>query len=141
MPYSESSAKILVADDDPGVLTLLAEILKQDGQEADAVEDAETALRLLLTNRYSLLIADVALFCRSGMPLAHEVRSRGVLLPILLLAGASDAGMVTMDVLTLRRAQLLVKPFDLAELRSAVEHVLAWPETDKTDTPTPQRFS
>jgi two-component system alkaline phosphatase synthesis response regulator PhoP len=132
---SESSSKILVAHADPGVRKLISEVLRIDGYPADVVENADRALQHLLKNRYSLLIADIAMPGTSGLKLAHEVRDRQLRVPILLIAGEPDPAMLDLAVLNLGRAQYLEKPFEIAELRSAIRHLLAMPERDRSEPP------
>lgn len=148
MPDSEPRAKILVADDDRLVGQLIAEALQCEGHAPEVVQDAGAALAFLLKHRCSLLITDVEMPGTSGVQLAYEVRARGLLLPILLLSTPSGEkySLVTqdsdleMDVLNLGHATALPKPFDLAELRRAVRHLLSLPKSKETDTPTPGRF-
>jgi DNA-binding response OmpR family regulator len=148
MPDSEPSARILIAEDDTPVRQLLAEILKREGHAADGVQDARTALTHLVKHRYSLLITDVGMPGTSGVQLAHEIRARGLDLPILLLSTpfgeetpeASEGHMVEIAALNLGRMLVLPKPFDLAEFRTAVRHLLALPKPKGTDTPTPGKL-
>ena len=106
---------------------LLTEVLARDGHGVDAVDAAGAALPLLLKRRYSLLVSAAAL------DFATEIRSRGFTLPILLLTTSFEDGLET-AVLELGRADYLVKPFELEELKTAVERLLVSADADGADS-------
>lgn len=125
MPDAESRVRVLVAEDDPSVRDLICEVLRIAGHAPHSVPNAQEAFRLLLRQRFSLLITDVTMPGTSGLVLAREVRSRGLLLPILILSGSHEPGLLENVVLDLGSADFLLKPFDLAEMRDAIGQLLA----------------
>jgi DNA-binding response OmpR family regulator len=125
-PGSDSSSRILAVDDDPQIRRLLTDLLNHDGHEIDAAEDAASALKLLLKHRYSLLVTDLELPGTSGLELIHEVRGRGMQLPILVISGNQDA-ILKAAVQDLGRAECILKPFGIDAIRAAVARLLAPP--------------
>jgi len=125
-PGSDTSSKILVVDDDPQIRKLLTDLLTHDGHEVDAVEDAPTALKLLLRHRYSLLVTDLELPGTSGLELIHEVRGRGMSLPILVVSGNQEL-LLKAAVQDLGRAECILKPFGIDAIRASVARLLAPP--------------
>jgi DNA-binding response OmpR family regulator len=119
---------------------LLTDLLRHDGHNVDAAESASEVIPLLLRNRYSLLITDLEMPKTSGVELIQEVRARGLRLPILIITGDLDA-VREAAVLNLGLAGHLPKPFMIAEVRDAVARLLAWAESDDSDTPIPKRYS
>lgn len=139
MPGLDSARRILVVDDDELVRMLLTKLLTHDGHEVHAAESASDAIRLLLRNRYSLLITDLEMPETSGVELIQEVRARGLRLPILVVSGTHE-GMRKAAVLNLGLAEYLPKPFTIQEVRDAVSRLLAAAEAD-SDTPIPKQYS
>jgi CheY-like chemotaxis protein len=56
-----SLPKILVIDDDPDIQTMLAGMLRGHGFEVSAVEDGASALKLIESDHFDLLITDILL--------------------------------------------------------------------------------
>lgn len=133
MADAEDRAKVLVAEDDSAVRQLLVEVLRRDGHDVRAVGDAQEAVRLLLRERFSLLIADVAMPGTSGLVLAREIRSRGLRLPILVLSGPREVDLLEGAVLEIGNASALHKPFDLAEFRESIAKLLSGIYPDRPD--------
>jgi two-component system response regulator MprA len=136
-PGSDSSSKILVVDDDPLIRKLLIDLLTHDGYEVDAAEDPQAALKLLLRHRYSLLMTDLELPRTSGLELIHEVRGRGLRLPILVVSGNQEA-ILKAAVQDLGRAECILKPFGIDAIRAAVARLLA-PQPGRSGTAKPKK--
>lgn len=51
--------RILIVDDDQAVLTMLYKIIRSNGMEAETASDGSTALALLSSKRFDLLLLDV----------------------------------------------------------------------------------
>ncbi len=140
MVKSGSEAKVLVVDDDEQVRKLLSDLLIHDGYLVDAAANATDAIRLLLRNRYVLLITDVEMPVTSGMELSQEVRARGLRLPILVVSGSPES-IREATLLNIGLAESLAKPFSIEEVRAVVARLLAAADEENSDTPTPQRYS
>ena len=84
-----TAPRILIVDDDPNLLVLLAEQLRSDGYEIATARDGEEALRRLQASWPDLLIIDMMMPRMDGLSLAREIKSRADL-PIIVLS-AIDA--------------------------------------------------
>jgi DNA-binding response OmpR family regulator len=116
------SWRVLVADDDPEICTLIKTILRSPAFEVTACFDAESVLVNLHREAYDVLISDFMLPGISGLELITMVRADPVTakIPILMISGhghlemearAKDAG----------ADQFLGKPFALSQMRTAVK--------------------
>ena len=117
---SRHMLKILVAEDDPGIQTLLRTILTREGFAVDCVADGTEALQRLGATRYDVILLDLMMPSLSGADL------------IARLADANDDALSRVIVITaaalhdarsFHRLPVLRKPFDLDELRSRVHAV------------------
>ena len=87
-------ARILIVEDDPPLSALLESGLRASGYATTLAEDGQTARRLGLTEDFDLLILDVGLREREGLPVLRELRAGGRRMPILVLSGRErDAAM------------------------------------------------
>ncbi|HVA26047.1 MAG TPA: response regulator transcription factor [Chloroflexota bacterium] len=128
------SARILVVDDDPGVLSGLRRALALDGYEVLAAEDGEKALELAASKKPDLVVLDVMLPELDGLAVCEQLRSKSSV-PILMLT-AKDTVPDRVAGLDRGADDYLVKPFALNELLARVraqlrraepmEHVLMY---------------
>jgi two-component system response regulator MprA len=115
--------RVLVVDDDPGVLRSLSTALGRDGYEVQAAEDGTAALNQLATASVDAIVLDVAIPEPSGLEVCRRLRSRGDRTPILMLTarGLVDDRVAGLDA---GADDYLVKPFALAELRARLRALL-----------------
>jgi CheY-like chemotaxis protein len=86
---SPASGRILVADDEVGIRTLVCAILEQDGLETVAVEDGIRVLELLEagTGDIRLAVIDLSMPGPEGTEVFTEIRRLRPDLPVLLMSG------------------------------------------------------
>jgi DNA-binding response OmpR family regulator len=117
-----TAPRILIVDDDPNLLILLADQLRADGYEVQTARDGEEALRRLRTGWPDLLIIDMMMPRMDGLTLAREIKNRADL-PIIVLS-AIDAGDSKADLLEEFAEDYVTKPYHYPELRARVNRVL-----------------
>jgi len=114
---------ILVVEDDQSVVTLLRQVLSEQGYSVRSARDGESGLSSALQAEPDLLIVDVGLPRRNGLEVVQELRRKGVAAPTLMLSGRS----ATADRITGLEAgadDYLAKPFDPDELVARVRALL-----------------
>jgi DNA-binding response OmpR family regulator len=116
------SSRILIVDDDPNLLVLLAEQLREDGFEIATARDGQEALRRLESGWPDLLIVDMMMPRMDGLTLAREIKGRADL-PIIVLS-AIDAGDSKADLLEEVAEDYVTKPYHYPELRARINRVL-----------------
>jgi DNA-binding response OmpR family regulator len=114
--------RILIVDDDPSLLVLLAEQLESDGYETITARDGEEALRRLARGWPDLLIVDMMMPRMDGLTLAREVKAQADL-PIIVLT-AIDAADSKADLLEEVAEDYITKPYHYPELRARINRVL-----------------
>jgi len=113
--------KILVAEDDPGVQTLLNRILIRRGYAVDCACDGAEALKRLAAASYDVVLLDLAMPKVSGVDVLRRLEEEGrsdLLSRIIVVTAAS-----TKEIGRLQRVKVLRKPFDLDELMAAISRM------------------
>src|SRR5215831_5789931 len=119
-------ARILVADDEEAIRSLLARALKQDGHEVMTARDGADALELLARENgaFELLLTDIRMPVMDGIALALAAARDHPAVTILLMTGYADQRERAHGLEALIH-DVLTKPFSLADMRSAVDGALA----------------
>lgn len=118
--------RILVADDDAGIRSLLRDFLEDEGYEiAEAANGVEvlTALKDRSEASPDLVLMDVRMPDKSGLDVlreAPETARRAGHLPIIVITGYGTSN-VAIDAIQFGAYDYLVKPFDLDEVLNMVE--------------------
>jgi len=107
--------RVLVAEDDEGLRSVLERGLRENGYTVDATADGEQALRYLQTYEYGVVIVDWRMPKVSGLEVIQRLRRRGSAVPVLMLT-ARDEASDRVRGLDEGADDYLVKPFDFSEL-------------------------
>ena len=113
------TVRVLVAEDDEGLRSVLKRGLRENGYAVDTAADGEQALRYLDTYEYEVAILDWRMPKVSGLEVIRRLRLRGAALPVLMLT-ARDAPSDRVAGLDEGADDYLVKPFDFSELLARV---------------------
>jgi len=120
---AHSKGKILLVDDDPGLLRLLSIRLRAEGYDVEAVESAHKALATL--NRFTpdLVITDLRMDKMDGIGLLKELQTRSPGLRVVIITAHGtipDAVVATQS----GAFGFLTKPIDKDELMITVDKAL-----------------
>jgi DNA-binding response OmpR family regulator len=107
--------RVLVAEDDAALRSVIERGLQESGYVVDAVADGAAALSYLRMYDYEVAILDWRMPVTSGLDVVRELRRRRSPLPILMLTARDSAG-DRVTGLDEGADDYLVKPFDFAEL-------------------------
>ena len=116
-------ARILIVEDD-GTLGMTLEMsLESAGHTVNWCTSCATAREALNGESPELVVLDLGLPDGDGMDLCQELRTRGVLAPILILTarGTLEA---RVEGLTVGADDYVTKPFELPELMARIEALL-----------------
>ena len=111
--------RVLVAEDDEGLRSVLERGLRENGYVVDATGDGDMALEYLEIYEYEVAVLDWRMPKVTGLEVVQRLRRRGSRLPILMLT-ARDAASDRVMGLDQGADDYLVKPFDFAELLARV---------------------
>lgn len=115
---SASAPTVLIAEDDPSLLTMASHILRRAGYVVHPARDGEEAYEVARScGRLSLLFTDVVMSERSGLELAAMLRADRPGLPVLVTSG--DRTEAVRQAVEAARYLVLPKPYTSTQLREA----------------------
>jgi two-component system, OmpR family, response regulator len=109
------SPRVLVVDDEPNILELLAAALRFSGFEVHTADRGSTALERVVDVHPHIVVLDVTLPDDDGFEIARKLRADNARLPVLFLT-ARDAVEDRIAGLTAGGDDYVTKPFSLDEL-------------------------
>ncbi|GAC1422392.1 MAG: hypothetical protein NVSMB5_15930 [Candidatus Velthaea sp.] len=119
--------RVLIADDDPEICTLIKTTLKSGSYAMTVCNDAESALVHIQRGQpFDIIICDFMLPGISGIDLITQVRTTGSDVPIVMISGHTNYAMDKRAKSAGANA-FLNKPFTLSQLRSTVASLLQGP--------------
>ena len=104
-------ARILVADDEGGVRSFLAETLELGGHEVEQAADGEEALALLARRAFDLLVTDLRMPRRDGMQVLREAQACQPELEVIVLTAHGSVSSAV-EAMRLGAFDYLQKPVD-----------------------------
>ena len=110
---------VLVVDDEPSVVEIVARIGRECGFDVREATSAAKAEELATSSSMDLIIADVDMPHLRGPELIGRLREQGHLCPVLFLSGESDLDTIDSS-LSMKRAMFMPKPFTRNELVDAI---------------------
>jgi len=122
--------KILVADDEESIRWVLGKCLEKAGYRVEYAVNGSEALEKSTTETFSLTILDITMPELSGLEVLHEIRLRGMDLPILIIT-AQNTVKNAIDAMKKGAYDYIAKPFDLDEVRLTVERAIEGHENAK----------
>jgi len=123
MIEGEGATAVTVVEDDPAIRTLLADALARWNFHPQLADSAESALELLHRQPTPILLTDLRMPGRDGVWLVREVRNRWPEIVTFVVTGAHDLD-DAIQCLNAGARRYFLKPFDLSELREALERAL-----------------
>lgn len=112
--------RILVIEDELGLLLALQDRLESEGYTVSTARDGINGLEIASNEVLDLILLDVMIPGRNGLDVCRDLRQRKISTPIIMLTAR---GQIYDKVLGLKIGadDYLTKPFDMAELLARVE--------------------
>jgi two-component system alkaline phosphatase synthesis response regulator PhoP len=120
------AAKILIVEDEAGLVTTLRDRLRKHGYSVSAARDGMSGLELATREPFDLILLDLMLPGQNGMAVCEKLRQSGSSTPILMLTARRQ----TKDKVAGLKAggdDYLTKPFQMSELLARIEALLRRP--------------
>ncbi|MFB8084145.1 DNA-binding response regulator [Streptomyces sp. col6] len=122
-PDEAPGRRLLVVDDEPAILDVLATSLRFLGYEVTEAASGRAALAAVREHDPHLVLLDVMLPDLDGFDVVRRLRQGGSTTPVIFLT-ARENGADVVDGLDLGADDYITKPFRLAEVAARVRAVL-----------------
>jgi two-component system OmpR family response regulator len=120
---AETTARILVVDDEPSITDLVAMALRYEHFAVQVAHSGREALDTVETFSPDLVVLDIMMPGIDGFEVARRLRNGGASLPVLFLT-ARDATEDKVRGLTLGGDDYMTKPFSVEELVARIRAIL-----------------
>jgi DNA-binding response OmpR family regulator len=113
------SGRVLVIEDEPGIVDFLERGLRSYGFEVESAVDGVSGTERALSEPFDLVVLDMMLPLRSGLEVLNEVRASRPALPVIILTarGEVEDRVTGLDAGAI---DYLTKPFSLSELAARI---------------------
>jgi two-component system alkaline phosphatase synthesis response regulator PhoP len=120
MTNSGGHRRILLIEDEPGLVLTLTDRLTAEGYDVHSATDGPAGLARATSEAWDVILLDVMLPGASGFDVCRDMRQQGVATPVIMLTAR---GQVVDKVLGLKLGadDYLTKPFDMLELLARIE--------------------
>lgn len=115
--------KILLAEDDANLGTILSEYLDTKGFETTLCRNGEEGFDAFTKNNFDLCILDIMMPKKDGFTLAKEIRNRNKEIPIIFLS-AKSMKEDTLEGFRIGADDFVTKPFSMEVLLMRIQAVL-----------------
>ena len=120
---------ILIADDDPTLRAIGAELLAGEGYRILQAEDGDEALHLIRTERVDLVVLDMLMPNKDGLETIIELRRRKSSIRILAISsgGSMDIDSLLKPALAFGADRVLSKPLRISTFAATIAEMLLQP--------------
>ncbi len=123
-PDPRAEGRVLLADDDARIRSLMASILESDHLKPVSTEDGREALAAYRSHNgdFDLLVLDCTMPKMTGTELYHQLRSEGVKTPIVLVSGYQQ-DQVAKNIEQDPNGSFIKKPFTVDDFLAEIRRV------------------
>jgi signal transduction histidine kinase/ActR/RegA family two-component response regulator len=118
-PAGKDRPRILLVDDEEGVLEILADLFAESPYEVDTACTGEEALNALQSTPYDLLLTDINLPGVNGLEVVGAAKEADPEMVVIVITGYASTG-TAIDALRQGAYDYITKPFDLYEVDQVV---------------------
>ena len=117
--------KVLIADDEPNIVTALEFLLRRSGYEVHVARNGDEALRLVADCKPDLVLLDVMMPVKSGYEVCQRMRERADWRHIkIIMLTAKGRDVEVSKGRSLGADLYITKPFSTKELVARIEGLL-----------------
>ncbi|MEJ5226559.1 sigma-54 dependent transcriptional regulator [Thermodesulfovibrio sp.] len=122
--------KLLIVDDEKGILETLSEILSDEGYSVVQAETAEEAFNIIEKEEVDLVLLDVWLPGMSGIDAIKQIKERYQELPVIMISGHANVEMAVKAV-KIGAFDFLEKPLSIERVILTVERALQFKNLER----------
>lgn len=118
-----NKSKILIVDDEIGILEALSYFLKEEGYEVETAVNGKEAFAKILSLNFDGVVSDLMMPEMDGLTLIKNVRAENIVIPFLFLSGHADSD-DEQQMINYGTYKLIHKP-DLGQVPKALRSLLS----------------
>jgi len=122
--------KILIVDDEAGILDTVSGILEDEGYTTLIANDAETAIEILDKEDVDLVFLDVWLPKMSGIEAIKRIKEKDFHIPVIMISGHGNVE-VAVQAVKLGAFDFLEKPLSMERIILTAERALQFKSLEK----------
>jgi DNA-binding NtrC family response regulator len=115
--------KLLLVDDDPFILEGIGEDLERNGYHVTRASNGETAVELLESNRFDLVITDLIMDSTDGIQVLKKTKELNSDVQVIILTGFGDID-AAIEALRSQADDFLLKPCESQEMLFRVKNCI-----------------
>lgn len=117
--------RVLIVDDEKNMRWVLGQALSSEGFEIVEAADGKEALAAIAEQEPDVMVLDHRMPPPDGMEVLRNVRASGMSFPIIMLTAHGNVAQAV-EAIKAGASEYLTKPFDLEELKIAIEKALRY---------------
>lgn len=114
--------KVLIVDDEAGIVQEIKEFLTEEGYEAYAADSAKAGLRIIEEMKPDVVLVDVKLPDASGIEVLRACKEKSPKTKVIMVTGYVDQNIMD-EAESLGRDAFLQKPFDLIRIVEEIQRL------------------
>lgn len=119
--------KVLIVDDQNGIRVLLVEVFSSEGYETFQASNGKLALEIVKSEKPDLVLLDMKIPGMDGLEILKHIKAIDSNAKVIMMTAYGELDMIN-EATALGALMHFTKPFDIDELRTAVNEQLAEPQ-------------
>lgn len=120
----EQKGRVLLAEDEPGLLRHYRRILDGAGYDVEVADDGASGVALYKTGGFDVVVSDVSMPGMDGIELLRQIHAFDQDAPVVLMTGGPSVG-TAIEAIEYGALKYLTKPFAPSELIASVSRAIA----------------
>jgi CheY-like chemotaxis protein len=117
----EIGERILVVDDNNVLLIVISKMLSRLGYEVSSADSGENGLRIILKNRFAIVLSDYEMPGMDGVAFACSIKKNSPCTRVVIMTGAEKETVFSRKSTAVD--EVISKPFTLAEIDETIQHL------------------
>lgn len=115
---------ILIIDDQPGIRMLLSELFRREGHETILAVNGLEAFYQLEQVEPDCILLDMKMPGMTGIEVLKKIKKEWPHIPVMMMTAYGEDDLLT-EAIELGAIKYFIKPFDIYEVRDAVNHIFS----------------
>ncbi len=113
---------LLIVDDQPGIRLLLEELFRKEGYETSGATNGMEALQKIEQKRPDCILLDMKMPGMNGIDVLKKIKADWPEVPVMMMTAFGEVEL-TNEALAIGASEYFTKPFDVHEVREAVNRL------------------